>query len=170
MFLGVIRGKMFDLLRNLLSFTNPKDKSFADIVEGHFKLKPIITFPVPQEKPSSRRIGCTVHRKTKEISKTLQFQNLCQQNGVDAEQGDRANDAIPYFCIIPLQLNHLWSYYQFCSNCLVLRYSLVTISIKIPRKYFGRLRQQCHRVYYNGRTSAKIRQNQCCGRANSDMV
>ena len=27
-----------------------------------------------------------------------------------------------------------------------------------------------NRVYYNGRTSAKIRPNQCCGRANSDMV
>ena len=44
-FLSVIGGKTFDLLRNLLLPTNPKDKSFADLVEalkGHFEPKPII--------------------------------------------------------------------------------------------------------------------------------
>ena len=45
MFLSVIGGKTYDLLRNLLLPTDPKDKSFDELVEalkGHFKPKPLV--------------------------------------------------------------------------------------------------------------------------------
>ena len=41
----MIGGKTYDLLRNLLSPTDPKDKSFNELVEtlkGHFEPKPIV--------------------------------------------------------------------------------------------------------------------------------
>ena len=44
-FLSVIGGKTYDLLQNLLSPTDPKDKSFDELVEtlkGHFEPKPIV--------------------------------------------------------------------------------------------------------------------------------
>ena len=44
-FLNVIGGKTYDLLRNLLSPTDLKDKSFDKLVEtlkGHFEPKPIV--------------------------------------------------------------------------------------------------------------------------------
>ena len=43
--LSVIGGKTYDLLRNLLSPTDPKDKTFDELVEalkGHFEPKPIV--------------------------------------------------------------------------------------------------------------------------------
>ena len=43
--LSVIGGKTYDLLRNLLSPTDPKDKTFDELVEalkGHFEPKPLV--------------------------------------------------------------------------------------------------------------------------------
>ena len=44
-FLSVLGGKTYDLLRNLLSPTDPKDKSFDELVEalkGHFEPTPLV--------------------------------------------------------------------------------------------------------------------------------
>ena len=73
--LSVIGGKTYDLLRNL-SPTDPKDKTFAQLVEllkGHFEPKPLViaVLSLPQEESSSRRISGKIHRRAEEVGETL---------------------------------------------------------------------------------------------------
>ena len=74
--LSLIGGKTYDLLRNLLSPTDPKEKTFDELIEtlsGHFEPKPIVIAELLQETPSSRH---SVFGGAKEARETLRVQDV----------------------------------------------------------------------------------------------